>query len=171
LPATNVRWHRAAARIMLYGGMRPDGEWRSQAHPAAGRQGGATVNQKTRRRLEMGLVWIVLAVPVATGCASSSGPLANTKVASAQRAVDDAQQAGAAVSVPVELRAAEDKLKAAQMAVSKKDYDEAIAAADQAAVDADYARARASNERVKKMADEMRRNIQTLRQELERLPQ
>jgi Domain of unknown function (DUF4398) len=129
------------------------------------------MNQKTRRRLEMGLVWIVLAVPVATGCASSGGPLANTKVASAQRAVDDAQQAGAAVSVPVELRTAEDKLKAAQIAVSKKDYDQAIAAADQAAVDADYARARASNERVKKMADEMRRNIQTLRQELERLPQ
>ena len=128
------------------------------------------MTQKTRRRLEMGLVWIVLAVPVATGCASSA-PLANTKVASAQRAVDDAQQAGAAVSVPVELRAAEDKLKAAQMAVSKKEYDQAIAAADQAAVDADYARARASNERVKKMADEMRRNIQTLRQELERLPQ
>jgi Domain of unknown function (DUF4398) len=127
------------------------------------------VNQKTRRRLEMGLVWIVLAAPVATGCASSA-PLANTKVASAQRAVDDAQQAGAAVSVPVELRTAEDKLKAAQMAMSKRDYDQAIAAADQAAVEADYARARAGNERLKKMTDEMRRNIQTLRQELERLP-
>ena len=43
--------------------------------------------------------------------------------------------------------------------------------AEQAAVDADYARARATNERVKKMADEMRANIQTLRQELDRLPQ
>lgn len=128
------------------------------------------MNQRTRKRLELGLVWIVLAVPVATGCASS-GPLANTKVASAQRAVDDAQQAGAAVSAPVELRTAEDKLKAAQLAMSKGDYDQAIAAADQAAVDADYARARAGNERLKKMADEMRRNIQTLRQELERLPQ
>jgi Domain of unknown function (DUF4398) len=128
------------------------------------------VNQRTRRRLEMGLVWIGLAVPVATGCATSA-PLANTKVAGAQRAVDEAQQAGAAVSVPVELRTAEDKLKAAQLAVSKGKYDQAIAAADQAAVDADYARVRADNERVKKMADEMRRNIQTLRQELERLPQ
>jgi hypothetical protein len=117
----------------------------------------------------MGLVWIGLAVPVATGCATSA-PLANTKVAGAQRAVDEAQQAGAAVSVPVELRTAEDKLKAAQLAVSKGKYDQAIAAADQAAVDADYARVRADNERVKKMADETRRNIQTLRQELERLP-
>jgi Domain of unknown function (DUF4398) len=134
------------------------------------RQGGSTVNQRTRQRLRTGLVWVVLAVPGVTGCASSA-PLANTKVANAQRAVDEAQQAGAAVSVPVELRTAEDKLKAAQMAVSKGDYDQAIRVAEQAAIDADYARARAVNERVKKMADEMRRNIQTLRQELERIPQ
>ena len=128
------------------------------------------MNQRTRQALRMGLVWITLAAPVATGCASSA-PLANTKVANAQRAVDEAQQAGAAVSVPVELRTAEDKLKAAQLAVSKGDYDQAIQVAEQAAVDADYARARSNNERIKKMADEMRRNIQTLRQELERLPQ
>lgn len=128
------------------------------------------MNQWMRRRLGVGLLWIVLAVPVAIGCASQ-GPLANTKVSNAQRAVDEAQQAGAAVSVPVELRTAEDKLKAAQLAVSKGDYEQAIASADQAAVDADYARARAVNERIKKMADEMQRNIQTLRQELERLPQ
>ena len=55
--------------------------------------------------------------------------------------------------------------------MSKGEYDQAIQAADQAAFDADYARARANNERVKRMADEMLKNIQTLRQELERLPQ
>jgi flagellar biosynthesis/type III secretory pathway protein FliH len=55
--------------------------------------------------------------------------------------------------------------------MANKDYDQAIRVAEQASVDADYARARAVNERVKKMADEMRANIQTLRQELERLPQ
>jgi len=43
--------------------------------------------------------------------------------------------------------------------------------AEQAAVDADYARARTASERIRRMADEMRQNIQTLRQELERLPQ
>jgi hypothetical protein len=117
-----------------------------------------------------GLVWIALAVPMAAGCASSA-PLANSKVAQAERAVDEAQQSGAAVSVPVELRTAEDKLKAARTAASSGDYDKAIMVAEQAAVDADYAKARSVNERVKRMADEMRKNIQTLRQELERLPQ
>lgn len=125
---------------------------------------------QTLRRFGSGLGWIALAAPLAVGC-SSNGPLASTKLAQAERAVDEAQQAGAAVSVPVELRTAEDKLKAARTAMTQKDYDQAIRSAEQAAVDADYARARAVNERVKKMADEMRANIQTLRQELERLPQ
>ena len=126
--------------------------------------------KQTIRRLGSGLVWIAIAAPLAAGC-SSNGPLASTKLAQAERAVDEAQQAGAAVSVPVELRTAEDKLKTARAAMANKDYDQAIKVAEQAAVDADYARARAANERVKKMADEMRANIQTLRQELERLPQ
>ena len=128
------------------------------------------MNQCMRRRLGDGLAWIVLAALTLTGCASS-GPLASTKVAQADRAIDEAQQSGASISAPVELRTAEDKLKAARAAMAKKDYDEAIRLAEQAAVDADYARARAGNERVKRTADEMRQNIQTLRQELERLPQ
>jgi len=126
--------------------------------------------KQTIRRLARGLVWIAIATPLAAGC-SSNAPLASTKLAQAERAVDEAQQAGAAVSVPVELRTAEDKLKAARAAMANKDYDQAIKVAEQAAVDADYARARAANERVKRMADEMRANIQTLRQELDRLPQ
>lgn len=128
------------------------------------------MNQRMRRLLGRGLAWIVIAAPLAAGCAGN-GPLASTKLAQAERAVDEAQQSGAAVSVPVELRTAEDKLKAARAAMANKDYDVAIRQSEQAAVDADYARARAVNERVKRMADEMRANIQTLRQELERLPQ
>ena len=128
------------------------------------------MNQRMRRQLGRGLAWIVITAPLAAGC-SSNGPLASTKLAQAERAVDEAQQSGAAVSVPVELRTAEDKLKAARTALANKDYDQAIRGSEQAAVDADYARARAVNERLKKMADEMRANIQTLRQELQRLPQ
>ena len=62
------------------------------------------------------------------------------------------------------------ELQAARAAAAKGEHNEAIRQADQALADADYARARASNAQVKKIADDMRRNIQTLRQELERLP-
>ena len=69
-----------------------------------------------------------------------------------------------------QLRTAEDKLTAARAAAARGEHGEAIRQADQALADADYARARASNAQVKKIADDMRQNIQTLRQELERLP-
>ena len=128
------------------------------------------MNQWMRRRLGGRLAWIALAALTGTGCASN-GPLASTKIGHAERAVDEAQQIGAAISAPVEVRTAEDKLKAAQAAMAKQDYDQAIRLAEEAAVDADYARVRAVNERVKRMADEMRQNIQTLRQELQRLPE
>jgi len=77
---------------------------------------------------------------VAAGCASAR-PLASTKVAQAERAIDEAQQSGAVTTAPTELRTAEDKLKDAQAAMAKGDYDTAIRLADQAAADADYARA------------------------------
>ena len=115
--------------------------------------------------------WITLTALSVAACASSQGPVARAKLTQAERAFDEAQQASAAINAPTELKAAEDRLKDAKEAVAKKSYERAIRAAEQASVDADYARARAVNERAKRTADEMRQNIQTLRQELERLPQ
>jgi len=112
---------------------------------------------------------IGLAALSAVGCASH-GPLASAKVAQAERAVEDAQQAGAAASAPLEFRAAQDKLKAAQAATAKGKHDRAIRSAEQAAVDADYARALAAEYRVNTLANEMGLYIKVLRQELERSP-
>src|SRR4029453_15356859 len=103
---TNVRWRPVARRTSL-------------AAEDSRTGGGPTVKQKIQR-LGSGLVWIAVAAPLAAGC-SSNGPLASTKLAQAERAVDEAQQGGAAVSVPVELRTPEDKLKAARAAMANKD--------------------------------------------------
>lgn len=121
-----------------------------------------------------GRVWIALAAFSLTvlslvGCASH-GPLASAKVSQAERAVDEAQQAGAAVSAPVEMRAAQDKLTAAQTATAKGKHDTAIRAAEQATIDGEYARAVTANQRANAVADEMRQYIKLLRQELDRLP-
>ena len=115
------------------------------------------------------LVSIALGAVSAVGCASH-GPLASAKVAQAERAVDDAQQAGAGVSAQLELRTAQDKLRAAQTALAKGKNDQAIRFAEQAAVDGEYAHALAANQRAKAMADEMGQYNKVLRQELERLP-
>jgi hypothetical protein len=127
------------------------------------------VNEPTLQAHRGIFLCITLAALSAVGCASH-GPLATAKVAQAERAVEDAQQAGAAVSAPLEFRTAQDKLKSAQAAMAKGNHERAIQTAEQAAIDGEYARALAANQRVNTMSDEMNQYIKVLRQELERLP-
>jgi len=127
------------------------------------------VNEPTPQAHRGIFLCLTLAALSAVSCASH-GPLATAKVAQAERAVEDAQQAGAAVSAPLEFRTAQDKLKAAQAAMTKGNHEWAIQSAEQAAIDGEYARALAANQRVNTMSDEMNQYIKVLRQELERLP-
>ena len=117
----------------------------------------------------LSLAALSLAALLLGGCASHS-PLAGAKVSQAERAVEEAQQAGAAVSAPQEFQAAQDKLTSAQRALAKGKKDTAIRAAEQAAIDGEYARAMAANHRANAVADEMGQYIKVLRQELDRLP-
>ncbi len=128
------------------------------------------MDEPTRQPYRGRFLWITLAALSVIGCATH-GPLASAKVAQAERAIDDAQQAGAAVSAPLEFRTAQDKLKAAQAAMAKGNHDRAIRSAEQAAIDGEYARALAANQRVNTVADEMGQYIKVLRQDIERLPQ
>jgi len=106
---------------------------------------------------------------VAVGCASH-GPLATAKVSQAERAVEEAQQAGAAASAPLEFRTAQDKLTTAQTLMARGKHDQAVRAAEEATVDGEYARAVAANQRANTVADEMGQYVKLLRQEIERLP-
>jgi len=128
------------------------------------------VNERARGFLRVRLLSIGLWALSAVGCASHQ-PLASATITQAERAVDEAQEAGAAISAPVEFKTAQDKLKAAQAAMAKGKHELAIRSAEQAAIDAEYARARTANQRATKRADEMRQYIRALREEIERLPQ
>jgi hypothetical protein len=128
------------------------------------------VNEHARRFFRVRLFSIQLAALAAVGCASHK-PLANATVTQAERAVNEAQEAGAAVSAPAEFKTAQDKLQAAQAAMAKGKHERAIRSAEQAAIDAEYARARAVNRRINTTAEEMEQYIKTLREEIERLPQ
>ena len=139
-------------------------------------RGRFTVDETTRKPYPGRFFWMALAAMAMSlaalslvGCASH-GPLANAKVAQAERVVDDAQQAGAAGRAPVEFRTAQDKLRVAQTEMAKGKNDRAIRSAEQAVSDGEYARALAANQRATTMADEMGQYIKVLRQELERLP-
>jgi hypothetical protein len=115
----------------------------------------------------------VLTALVATGCgtADRDGPLSRVKVGQAERAVEEAKRSNASVTAAAELKLAEDKLAAARAAIPKMEYKDAMNQAEAALADADYARARAVNERMRKATDEAKKNIQVLRQELDRMPQ
>jgi flagellar biosynthesis/type III secretory pathway protein FliH len=101
------------------------------------------------------------------GC-SNHNPVVAAKIAQAERAVNEAQQAGAAMRAPAEFRTARDKLVSAQSATGAGKHEQATRLAEQAAIDAEYARARSANQRVNAMADEMAQSLKSLRQELER---
>jgi 3-oxoacyl-ACP reductase-like protein len=126
------------------------------------------------RRYQFGRVaGVVLTALVATGCGTSDrdGPLSRVKVGQAERAVEEAKRSNASVTAAAELKLAEDKLAAARAAIPKMEYKDAITQAEAALADADYARARAFNEQMRKATDEAKKNIQVLRQELDRMPQ
>lgn len=125
------------------------------------------MNEPTRRFHRVLLLWVVLTVIWAVGCASHK-PVVSAKLAQAEREIDEAQQAGAAISAPAEFKTAQDKLKAAEAAMREGDYERAIRSADEATIDAEYARARAANQRVNALAEETRQSIKALREELER---
>jgi hypothetical protein len=130
----------------------------------------STVNEQARCFLRVRLFSIGLAALSAVGCASHK-PLASATITQAERAIDEAQEAGAAISAPAEFKTAQDKLKAAQASMAQGKHERAIRSAEEAAIDAEYARVRAVNQRANTRADEMGQYIRTLREEIERLPQ
>lgn len=127
---------------------------------------------RVRRHQFGSIAGVVLTALMATGCASSDrdGPLSRVKIGQAERAVEEAKQSNATMNAVTDLKMAEDKLAAARAAIPKMEYKDAIKQAEAALADADYARARSTNERVRKATDEAKKNIQVLRQELERMP-
>jgi len=89
------------------------------------------VNQRMRRQLGRGLAWIVIAAPCGRLLEQRPpGQHQSSRKRSARWTRP--QQSGAAVSVPVELRTAEDKLKAARTALANKVFDQAIRVSEQA---------------------------------------
>lgn len=100
------------------------------------------------------------------GCASKTAPIEN--ITSAEMAITVAQSSNAAVNDPLDLKIATDKLNQAKAAVTQEEFEKARRLADEAAVDAKLAEVKSLSEQAKKVAKELRDNIETLRREVER---
>lgn len=103
------------------------------------------------------------------GCASTPAPTEQMAVSKA--AVSNASSAGGNEFAPLQLKAAMDKMDAAERAMIKKDYVLARQLAEQAEVDAQLAGAMARSAKSKKAADALQEDSRVLRLEIDRKTQ
>jgi len=112
------------------------------------------------------LAALASATALLAACASTPPPTAQVAVSAA--AVNHAAGAGAPELAPVEMRLARDKLQRANVAMTTKDYGQALALAQEAQVDAQLAEAKAHSSKARKAAEEVREDGRVLREEIER---
>lgn len=110
---------------------------------------------------------LLLSGVLGAGCATQ-GPVPTEQLTMARTLVEQADKANAQRYAPAELQRAHDELSSADKAVADKKYDDARRYAENAQVDADLASARASSGEAQHAAQEVRRSIDSLRQESER---
>jgi uncharacterized lipoprotein YmbA len=116
--------------------------------------------------ISLKLAALASATVLLAACASTPPP--NAQVAVSAAAVNHAAGAGAPELAPVEMRLARDKLQRANVAMTTKDYGQALALAQEAQVDAQLAEAKAHSAKARKAAEEVREDGRVLREEIER---
>jgi hypothetical protein len=113
-----------------------------------------------------GLVMIVLSM--ATGCATTD--TVSSRFPLLEQKINAAKASEAEVYALEPLKSAETKLAEARSAAAAGNMVAAHKLVDEAMTDADYARALAPTEKAKKDATGLRDEIQTLRDEIEKMP-
>ncbi|NDP48218.1 MAG: DUF4398 domain-containing protein [Sulfuriferula multivorans] len=103
------------------------------------------------------------------GCASNQAPV--EQMALSRSAVSNAMSAGGNEYAPIQFKSANDKLDAAEKAMTDKKYDLAKQLAEQAEVDAKVAGLMARSAKAQKAADALQEDIRVLRHEIERKTQ
>jgi hypothetical protein len=104
---------------------------------------------------------------VMSGCSGLKPPLGT--LSQAELAVQQADQSTASVYAPLELQTARDQLREAKRAMAAEEYEAARRFADQALVNAQLAEAKGGAGKARTAAEELRKSIETLRGELERV--
>ena len=128
------------------------------------------MNRKKKARTWL-LLGAALGLLPAVGCGGNGALKATSqaKISESERNIAVARQSNATQSAQFELKTAEDKLAQAKTALAAEDYEGAHRLAEQASTDADYARAKAVSAKSKKTAEDMAKNIEKLRGEIDRM--
>jgi hypothetical protein len=110
----------------------------------------------------------VMGVYMAAGCATTD--TVSSRFPQLEDNINAAKAVEAEVYAPTPLKSAEAKLEAAKSAVKANDMVSANKLVDEAMVDADFARAMAPTEKAKINAMKLRMAIQTVRDEIKKMP-
>lgn len=109
---------------------------------------------------------IVAAAAFIAGCATTPAP--TEQMAISRAAINNANSAGANEFAPLQIKAAMEKMDAAERAMLQKEYVHARQLAEQAQVDAQLAGATAYSVKAQKMADALQEDRRILREEIDR---
>jgi hypothetical protein len=118
------------------------------------------------RRPRFRVLVLLAAAAAATGCASA--PMPTDRIALAERAVQDAERAGAVELAPLEMRNAREKLGAAQKAASEREAEQMSRLSEQAEIDAQLAEATARAEKSARAVTELEDGLRALQRETQR---
>lgn len=113
----------------------------------------------------------LLLVALLTGCGTAGqlpSPQTTAQIAEAQATVNQADQVGAPEHAPLELRMAQQKLEAANVAVAEGKHDKARRLAAEAQVDAELAQIKALSTKSQLAVRQLKESIQALRDEIAR---
>lgn len=101
-------------------------------------------------------------------CATTEKKEVASQLAVARTAVADAVSAGAPELAPVELKAAQENLDAAEKAAMADDYERAKQLGEKAQINAELASARTRAGKAQKAAEALKESNRTLREEMNR---
>lgn len=122
---------------------------------------------KIRFSVEVIIVPVIFCGLLLVSCASK-GVAPVEKISTAEKSIDVARESNATISAPLELKLAEDKLNEAKAAINEEEFEKAHRLVDEALINANLAEAKSRSEKAKKLSQEMRDSIDTLRREIER---
>ncbi|KII28114.1 MULTISPECIES: DUF4398 domain-containing protein [Pseudomonas] len=118
-----------------------------------------------------GLKVAALAIGASLVLAGCAGNPPTEQFAVSESAVKDAVSAGGTEFAAVEMKAAQDKLKQAEIAMHDKKYDQAKTLAEQAEWDARVAERKAQAMKAEQTVKDSQKGVQELRQESQRTVQ
>jgi uncharacterized lipoprotein YmbA len=119
----------------------------------------------------LGLKMAALAIGSSLVLAGCAGNPPSEQFAVSESAVKDAVSAGGTEFAAVEMKAAQDKLKQAEIAMHDKQYDQAKVLAEQAEWDARVAERKAQAMKAEQTVKDSQKGVQELRQESQRTVQ